>query len=256
MKKILSVFLIFLTVINCLSCSLSQDPNTDASSEIDTTDIIEDLPITENDTENTADDIINSIRKEISAGYSISASKPVSSQYIALKCISFYQSGEEITVDAAMGDLYSYYQQYGGSPSYDTFETNGYPVFEVYQKETTSADTYDILINGKNERLEKRYGKEEMKALDITEHTDNIDKFHHETVKLDLSALKAGDRGEIVFSFGWFYKHDNPYNTDQPDNSWSGMRRSVYFYKGEKGIIFSFNSIDSAEAEYKTHFGV
>ena len=100
---------------------------------------------------------------EITIGYNESLdanSKPLTSQRIALKCMSFYEKNEKVIVDAAMGDQYS---------------------------------------------------------------------------------------------FGWFYYHDNPENQYQPDNSWCGMRRSLYFYIGESGISLSFNSVDNAKDEYDNH---
>lgn len=241
MKKIISLVLMAVMIVTCFaSCSSSN---------------IKDDNIQDNNGNNT-----KSNPSEITIGYNESLdanSKPLTSQRIALKCMSFYEKNEKVIVDAAMGDQYSHFQEHGGSPSYDTFESNGYPIFEVYLGNDTNLDVADnediLLINGKTGAFEKKFSKEDMGDLDITGNVDDVSKYLHENIEVDLSKFNVGDSGKVVFSFGWFYYHDNPENQYQPDNSWCGMRRSLYFYIGESGISLSFNSVDNAKDEYDNH---
>lgn len=197
--------------------------------------------------------------KEITIGYdepSDAASKPLPTQHIALKCLSSYERNEKVIVDAAMGDNYSYFQEFGGTPSYDTFGENGYPVFEVYLNNGLRSDIQInndvLLINGKTGVYEERFSKEDMQSLDISDYYD-ISKYYHENVELDFSNFNVGYSGGVTFSFGWYFYHDNPSNDS--DDSWCGMRRSIDFYVGEDGISFSFGGREAAEREYYNNFG-
>ena len=199
--------------------------------------------------------------KEITIGYdepADAASKPLPTQRVALKCLSSYERNEKVIVDAAMGDNYSYFQEFGGTPSYDTFGENGYPVFEVYLSLDDSTwepvDNDVLLINGKTGAYEERFSKEDMQSLDISDYYD-ISKYYHENVELNFSNFNVGDSGSVIFSFGWFYYHDNPDNISQSDNSWAGMRRGIGFYIGENGITFSFAGKETAEDEYHANYG-
>lgn len=237
MKKIILPTLVFTMIIACfVSCSFTQSEDAD----------------------NKIESLYSS---EITVGYGESSglsSKPEPSQRVALKCFSSFQEDKKVIVDVAMGDDYSYYQEHGGVPSYDTFGSNGYPVFEVYHPSDISWDAvdenYPLLINEEKGYLEKKFNKEEMSDLDITGNDDNISKYYHESIELDFSNLRVGESGMVVFSFGWFFLHDNPYNQSHPDNSWCGKRRALYYYIGENGIMLGFNSAESTKYEYDTLF--
>ena len=240
-NKIISLVLMAVMIITCFASCSSYN-------------------IQDDNAQDNTDSNTKSNPQEITIGYSESSddnSKPLPSQRIALKCLSFYEKNEKVIVDVAMGDQYSHFQEYGGSPSYDTFESNGYPIFEVYLGNDTNWDVADdediLLINGKTGAFEKKFSKEDMIDLDITENIDIVSKYLHENIELDFNKFNVGDSGTVVFSFGWFYDHDNPYNQSQPDNSWCGMRRTLSFYIGESGISLSFNSVDNAKDEYDNH---
>ena len=191
------------------------------------------------------------IQKEITSGYDLDETKPLPTQRIALKCYSFYSFTEKITVKASMGDDYSYKQEHNSVPTYDTYGTNGSPMFEVYPKKSLSYNAVDastVLINKNNKEYRKEFKKDDLSKLDISYFKDDVSKYYYEDVELDLSNYAAGDTGTIVFSFGWYYDYP-PYEDYLPEELWEGYRRFLYYYVADDGVYISFNSEESARED-------
>lgn len=214
-------------------------------------------------TEDADDKTGNLYTSEITVGYGEASelgSKPMPSQCVALKCHSSFQKDKKVIVDAAMGDQYSYFQKFGGEPTYDTFGNNGYPIFEVFDVGETHlpypepAAGTPLLINGKNEPFEKKFNKEDMTDLDISGNQDDISKYHHESVELDFSNFEIGEMGTVYFSFAWFFEHGNPYYSGQPNIPWCGTRRALNYYIGENGMMLSSNCASEAKEAYYNLF--
>ncbi len=191
---------------------------------------------------------------EILSGYNEEAvGKPLPSQRIALKCMSSYSHGKKIIVDAAMGDAYSDHQKWGSFPSFDTFEANGYPIFDVYSVNTANHEQMlednNLHINGSDSKYSRIFTREDMSKLDISGEYGNISQYYHESVELDLSEYDIGSSGCIAFSFGWYYEKENP-NNENSLSLWEGQRKFIYFFVGENGFVFNFDSCEAAEKYY------
>lgn len=194
--------------------------------------------------------------QEITFGYDDENDKIDPSPRIALKCFSFYEKNEKIIVDAAMGIEYSFLQESGSLPSYDSYGEKGYPFLAVYpcnELIIEKVENNKLLINGNSEPVEKKFDKEDLQKLDISREIGDISKYYHENIELDLSKCSIGDSGRVVFTFGWLFNQDNPNDNLNPDDSWTGMRKSIYYYVGENGVSVS-NSIDTAMEQYKEAF--
>ncbi|MBP0966054.1 MAG: dockerin type I repeat-containing protein [Oscillospiraceae bacterium] len=187
---------------------------------------------------------------ELRIGYGSEGSGSVmTSQRLALRCRKFCEIGKILTVDAAMGDSYGYYQTYGGAPNYNT---PGHAEYEVY---TCSLGTYEriadayLMINGGNSEYKKEYAREDMQMLDISPSCDDVASYHHENIEIDFSKCPAGSTGNLIFWFRWAYEKqgDNPYH---PDKLYSGMSIILGYYVGEQGIAVGASS-ETAEAAYR-----
>ena len=168
------------------------------------------------------------------------SSKPTTGHQIGMKCWSFYEE-KVITIDAYMCQ---------GIPANDFLDDpDGYPVFSVYQE----LDDYfikTIKINNNEKEYEKKFTIDDLGYLSVQSGSDVFDSGHKETVMLDLGQLDIGDCASVVFSYGFFYFTNNPYNQKEKDNSWAGMRRMLFFYCGENGISISSNSCEDAVDSY------
>lgn len=231
----------FLVVFTLLTGCTSDAKNTDCSS-------VQTGENTEENQVNNNGGSTNYISEEITVGYTADSnnSKPLPSQRIALKCLSFYPHGEKITVTAFMGDEYSI----GKRPTYDTYGNNGYPVFEVFPAKIAAipetVDNAHVKINGKTGKYEHRFNKEDMTKLDIPNHVEcDISECYSEEVELDLSECMIGESGIIAFSFAWQYEKA-PYEGFFPKSLWEGRRQFFYYYTAEDGIYVSFTGIESA----------
>jgi hypothetical protein len=205
-------------------------------------------------------------------------SKPMPSQRIIMETFSYYRSGDTVTVDAGMGDEYAKHQQYGQTPTYDTYGVNGYPVFLVYEIDDENPGTHliyresdvgcygikegsGLIISGAAARVyERRLTEEDMASLDLHSYDANgrwtpaeHDQYHWEAVTLDFSRLEPGDHGSVAFLFGWYFEHDNPYTIDKSKPSIAGYLRELSYYVGEDGVGLSFNSwLDAKNAYHQT----
>lgn len=162
--------------------------------------------------------------------------KPTTPHKVGLRCYSFYR-GTEIRVDAFMSQMLADTEK-------DKIE--GYPVFEVYP----STEDGRLKINGSYDGFEKRFSLDDLRVLVANSIEDSVFDGHSEGVLLDFSEFSPGETVTVTFSYGFFYYKNNPYSQTQPDNSWCGMRRSLYFYVGESGISVSSNSIEDAVSSY------
>ena len=168
------------------------------------------------------------------------SSKPTTGHQIGMKCWSFYEE-KVITIDA--------YMCQGITANDFLDDPDGYPVFSVYQE----LDDYfikTIKINNNEKEYEKKFTIDDLGYLSVQSGSDVFDSGHKETVMLDLGQLDIGDCASVVFSYGFFYFTNNPYNQKEKDNSWAGMRRRLFFYCGENGISISSNSCEDAVDSY------
>lgn len=171
-------------------------------------------------------------------------SKPLPSQKIALKCKSFCNLNEKLTIDVAMGDE--------STPDYDA---PGHAEYGIHAFEGSSymnkADE-KLIINGESSKYKKVFSKDELESLDISGKFAEYGSYHHETAEIDFSNCKPGDSGEIVFYFHWEYEYENPYD---PANKTVGMDKVIGFYVGEKGIALG-TSADDAMNRYQELFSL
>lgn len=191
------------------------------------------------------------IREILFGYYDPNYSKPLPTQRIALKCKSSCEIGETFKIDVAMGDMYSYQQQHGGYPTYDT---PGHAEYGIYACDTGNYQKIEnekLIINGDGAEYKKVYSTEELEALDISGKADDYGSYHHETAEIDFSSFKTGDSGSIVFYFQWEYDEENPYN---PSSNISGMSQIIGYYVGEKGVAIGAGAED-AQLRYQSIFG-
>lgn len=162
--------------------------------------------------------------------------KPTTGHKIGIKCYSFY-SESIINLDVYM--------------SQTLFESekekiNGYPVFEINQGTGDNADVGTVRINGNDKKYEKDFAIDDLSYLVADSAVSDVFDGHCENITLDFSNVKNGGTAALTFSYGFFYYTDNPYNESKRENSWCGMRRTLYFYRGENGV--SVSSIDAGDA--------
>ena len=167
--------------------------------------------------------------------------KATTGHKVGIRYLSFYRE-QKISIDVFMSQLLLDREK----------ETiSGYPVFEVFRATENDLASGSVLINENGEDYKKEFALEDLNFLVADSMEDDVFDGHSERVLLDFSSLNPGDTATITFSYGFFYYKDNPYNQPQPENSWCGMRRSLYFYCGEKGISVSSNCIEDAISEYE-----
>jgi len=177
--------------------------------------------------------------------------KPLPDQRLALKCKSYCELGETLKIDVAMGDTYSYHQQYSGYPTYDTLGHAEYGAYACDIGNYSKIENKKLTINGESSEYKKVYTKEEMESLDISGKFDDYGSYHHETAEIDFSNFTIGDSGSIVFYFHWVYDEENP---DNPSSNISGMSKIVGYYVGEKGVVIGAGAED-AKLRYRAIFG-
>ncbi|MBP5206960.1 MAG: hypothetical protein J6330_00715 [Clostridia bacterium] len=166
----------------------------------------------------------------------VASGKETTGHKIGIKCYSFYPENT-INLDVFMSQTYS-----------ERETLDGYPVLEIYQE---TGEKNSVRINGISERFEKKFELDDLKYLGTNSIRNDVFDGYSEKVSLDFSNVEFGQTIKIYFSYGFFYYKGNPYNQSQPDNSWCGMRRSLYFYCGENGVSVGSNSIDEAFSNYE-----
>lgn len=173
----------------------------------------------------------------------VSSDKVSTGHKIGIKCLSFYQS-KTITIDCFMSQMLT---------EDEKTQIDGYPVFEVYQEtqDNTENGNGNVIIGGKGNNYEKKFTLDDLSFLAVSSSQIDVFDGHSEKIVLDFSNFKTGEAATVTFSYGFFYYKNNPYNQFQPDNSWCGMRRSLYFYCGENGISVSSNGIEDSISNYE-----
>lgn len=131
---------------------------------------------------------------ELLFGYSNESSgKPLPTQRLALKCKSYCDLGDTLKVDVAIGDTYSYHQEYGGYPTYDTPGRAEYGAYACDSGNYSKIENEKLKINGESGEYKKVYTKEEMESLDISGKFDDYGSYHHKTAEIDFSNFTIGD---------------------------------------------------------------
>ncbi|SHM60668.1 dockerin type I repeat-containing protein [Ruminococcus flavefaciens] len=179
------------------------------------------------------------------------SSKPCPTQRIVLNYESFCKLGETLKVDAAMGDSYSYHEEYGGYPTFDTPGHAEYGINACDLGTYKKIDNSPLIINGEKSEYKKVYTKDDMKSLDISRKYDDYASYHHETAEIDFSNYEIGSSGNIDFHFYWIYDEENPYDAS---SKYSGMSTIIGFYVGEKAIAIGA-SADDAKLRYIAEYG-
>ena len=213
-------------------------------------------PINESTSDTSSTTQTDSKRTEITNGYDLESSKPMPSQRIALKCYSFYPTGEKVTVKASMGDNYTYSEEHNSAPSYSTYGQNGRPVFEVYPSDRMSnkdLDSSNVQINKCGKEYRKEFEKDELEVLDYSDFGDDVSQYYYEDIELDFSSCAVGESGTVKFVFGWQYETvPSHLSEDQlEDQLWEGYRRQIGYYVSDDGVYLNFSGAESAEEDAK-----
>lgn len=128
---------------------------------------------------------------------------------------------------------------------------DGYPVFAIrevdpynYNSETHARETINntkLIVNGEKGNYEKRFTVEDLSFLGVSDmnRIDVIEYGHREALTLNFENYNVGDFVHVVFSYGFFYYKNNPYNESKRDNSFAGKSRSLTLYIGEYGIYIT-----------------
>ena len=130
--------------------------------------------------------------------YDPNYSKELPTQRLALKCKSFCELDETLKIDVAMGDMFSYQQEHGGYPTYDTPGHAEYGAYACDDGNYSKIENEKLTINGESSEYKKVYSKEEMESLDISGKYDDYGSYHHETAEIDFSNFTIGDSGIFV----------------------------------------------------------
>lgn len=195
-------------------------------------------------TEETHTTTSNANIKEIKFGYDDESDigghqKPSASQKIIMKCMSFCELGETLTVEVAMADASLQPIFYDTAPNYE---------YRIYACDPLNfMDTEDerLVVNEQPKGYIQEYTSDEAAMFDIHEDTKNYDHYHHETAIIDFSGYETGASGCIVFSFLAAYTED-PLHP-----SYVGSNQFMYFYAGEKGTSISELGIEDAIENYQ-----
>ena len=172
----------------------------------------------------------------VSAGYGSTVNeKAMAKQRIAYKCPSFMGRGEKLIVDVAVGDYsYSYNQQNGLEPSYDTYGVHGYPLLQVYLCNPNNCELKyadgNLLVNNVLNEYRRVFTKDEMAQIDLN-HEQDVSCGKHENIELDFSNYEVESKGEIAFCFSWSFGEQANHETN-----WKIHRQFLFFYVGEQGI--------------------
>ena len=159
-------------------------------------------------------------------------------QKIIMKCMSFCELGDTLTVDVAMADasLRPYL--------YDTATDYEYRIYACDPRNHEDIADGNFVVNEQNKVYKQNYPSDEAAMFDINGDENNYDLYHQETAIIDFSNYKAGDSGCIAFAFLAVYAED-PLHP-----SYLGSSQYMYFFAGEKGISISNLSIEDAIENY------
>ena len=85
--------------------------------------------------------------------------KPLPTQRLALKCKPYCDLGDTLKVDVAIGDTYSYHQEFGGYPTYDTLGHAEYGIYACDAGTYKKIENEKLIINGEAAEYKKVYSK-------------------------------------------------------------------------------------------------
>lgn len=195
-------------------------------------------------TEETPTTTSNPNIKEIKFGYvdetDISGhQKPSASQKIVMKCMSFCELGETLTVDAAMADASLRPYLYDTAPDYE------YQIYACNPQNHKDIEDEKFVANEQPKGYKQKYLSDEAAMFDIHGDEKSYDLYHQETAIIDFSNYEVGESGCIAFAFLAVYAED-PLHP-----SYLGSIQYLYFYAGEKGTSVSNLSIEDAIENYQ-----
>ena len=198
-------------------------------------------------TETTPSATVNPNIKEVRFGYPKEEETgyyaPSSSKKIVMKCMSFCEPGETLSVEVAMADMTLRPDGYDAPVNYE------YLVYICNTLNYQNAEDDRFIVNGQRKGYTREYSKDETPLFDINREEYNYDLYHHEMTELDFSGFTAGDSGCIAFVFRAAYKEDPLHQ------SYLGSNQFMYFYVGEEGTAVSELSIEDAMDNYQAVTG-
>ena len=172
---------------------------------------------------------------QVTVGYDY-VMKPKTTERLALKCNTYCAKGEKLSVDAAMGDIYTV--------NSDEWHYE-YEIFVCDPLNYKNIEDERFIVNGESGGYKKVYPKGEESIFDISENELDYDLYNHETAEIDFSNYEAGSTGCIEFSYLYRYEIDPKQHM--------GAIRCLYFYVGERGTGISGKSIEDAKNSYETN---
>ncbi len=195
-------------------------------------------------TEETPTTTSNINIKEIKFGYDDESNigghqKPSAPQKIVMKCMSFCELGETLTVDVAMADASLRPYLYDTAPDYE------YRIYSCNPLNFKDIEDERFVVNEQAKGYKQEYTSNEAAMFDINGDEKSYDLYHQETAIIDFSNYKAGDSGCIAFAFLAVYAED-PLHP-----SYLGSSQYMYFFAGEKGMSISNLSIEDAIENYQ-----
>ncbi len=182
--------------------------------------------------------------KEIKFGYDDSSDigghqKESASQKIVMKCMSFCDLGETLTVEVVMADKSLQPIFYDTAPDYE------YRIYACNPQNHKDIEDEKFFANEQPKGYKQKYLSDEAAMFDINGDAKNYDLYHQETAIIDFSNYKVGESGCISFVFLAVYSED-PLHP-----SYMGSEQYMYYYVGEKGTSISNLSIEDAIENYQ-----
>ena len=182
--------------------------------------------------------------KEIKFGYDDGSDigghqKPSAPQKIVMKCRSFCELGETLTVEVAMADESLQPIFYSTAPDYE------YRIYACNPQNHKDIEDEKFVANEQPKGYKQKYLSDEAAMFDINGEAKNYDLYHQETAIIDFSNYEVGESGCISFVFLAVYSED-PLHP-----SYMGSEQYMYYYVGEKGTSISNLSIEDAIENYQ-----
>ena len=182
--------------------------------------------------------------KEIKFGYDDGSDigghhKESASQKIIMKCMSFCELGETLTVEVAMADESLQPIFYSTAPDYE------YRIYACNPQNHKDIEDEKFVANEQPKGYKQKYLSDEAAMFDINGEAKNYDLYHQETAIIDFSNYEVGESGCISFVFLAVYSED-PLHP-----SYMGSEQYMYYYVGEKGTSISNLSIEDAIENYQ-----
>ena len=182
--------------------------------------------------------------KEIKFGYDDGSDigghqKPSAPQKIVMKCMSFCELGDALTVEVAMADESLQPIFYDTAPDYE------YRIYACNPQNHKDIEDEKFVANEQPKGYKQKYLSDKAAMFDINGDAKNYDLYHQETAIIDFSNYEVGESGCIAFVFLAVYAED-PLHP-----SYMGSEQYMYYYVGEKGTSISNLSIEDAIEYYQ-----